>query len=308
MYSLLTFPLKYMPKPKPKSKIPVIQLQQKPSQNRIKPIVNKPLTLVTCWYTMKSKFPPQKYLNWIRNFVSIVKHFNLVIYTDSSSIHFFSFIKDMPQIQIIIRPIEQFHTNKFEAQWLQNHNKSELPLHKVIDWRLNMLWNEKIFFVKDAIERRIFDSPFYGWCDIGYFRNNPDDLHTDLLVNWAKNIETRLMPNIIHYGRVQNNDILFQKLESEIKSHYIYKLKTQPTNKYDEITYAGGFFIGTPQVLLQYSKIYDEKLAYYFENGYLIKDDQLIVMDIITMNPRLFCIHTEAKKYNNWFMFQRALL
>ena len=42
----------------------------------------KLLTLSTCWYKVKSKFPSTKYIKWIENFISIVNNFNLVIYTD----------------------------------------------------------------------------------------------------------------------------------------------------------------------------------------------------------------------------------
>ena len=48
--------------------------------------MNPLLTLSTCWYNLKSKFLPQQYLLWIDNFLSIVKNFNLVIYTDDKSI------------------------------------------------------------------------------------------------------------------------------------------------------------------------------------------------------------------------------
>ena len=40
------------------------------------------LTLSTCYYNIKSKFPPTKYLDWANNLFSIVGRFNLVIYTD----------------------------------------------------------------------------------------------------------------------------------------------------------------------------------------------------------------------------------
>jgi hypothetical protein len=64
-----------------------------------------------------------------------------------------------------------------------------------------------------------------------------------------------------------------------------------------------------PEVAVNYMKIYEEKLNYYFTNDYFIKDDQTIIMDIIFTNSNMFYIHTENDiRYDNWFMFQRALL
>ena len=43
-----------------------------------------------------------------------------------------------------------------------------------------MLWCEKISFVKKTIEKNYFNTDWYGWCDIGYFRESNNDL-TDLI-------------------------------------------------------------------------------------------------------------------------------
>jgi hypothetical protein len=86
-------------------------------------------------------------------------------------------------------------------------------------------------------------------------------------------------------------------------------LETPPTIKYTENCFAGGFFILKPEVAVNYMKIYEEKLNYYFTNDYFIKDDQTIIMDIIFTNSNMFYIHTENDiRYDNWFMFQRLLL
>jgi hypothetical protein len=271
---------------------------------------NNIITFVTCWYNFKSKFSPKKYMLWINNLLSIVNNFNLVIYTDLASVQMLlSFVKN-DKIKIIIKPINHFVTYKYKDNWIKNHTTSDMLLHKVTDWQLNMLWNEKIFFVKDAFRNKYFNSLYYGWCDIGYFRNGYDDLNTSYLHHWPNHFKIMsLKKNFIHYGQVQNNEKNIEELEEDIKSHYSYGLKTQPTNKYDEISFAGGFFILSNEMVEKYAYLYDKKLEYYFTNNYFIKDDQMIVMDIIFTNPNLFDIHREQNpKYNNWFMFQRLLL
>ena len=272
------------------------------------------ITFVTCWYELKSKFSSNHYLIWIKNLLSIVNNFNLVIYTDFKSYNsLFPLIKNNERIKIIIKPITEFYTYKYKENWKKNHESSNMELHKQTDWQLNMLWNEKVFFVENAIKNRYFNSIYYGWCDIGYFRNGPDDLHTKYLGNWPnkmKMLQNPFSKRVIHYGCVQNDPNEYTSLLNDITKHYNNNLplKSAPTNKYEAICFAGGFFILKPELIHHYARLYDEKLKYYFNNNYFIKDDQMIIMDIIFTNQSLFCIHKEENpKFNNWFMFQRLL-
>jgi hypothetical protein len=257
---------------------------------------------------------------WIKNLLSIVNHFNLVIYTDQTSLKVIIPLLDNnknSRIKVVIKPIQNFNTYKYKAHWIKNHSASHMNLHKIIDWELNMLWNEKIFFVKDAIDHKYFTTDLYGWCDIGYFRNEPGDLHTDFLIYWPKLTNESFTKEVIHYGRVQTNEIIYNQLYNDIHNHYYTPLrstqsnstKLPPTNKYEENCFSGGFFILPKTMCDLYAKLYDDKLAYYFSNNYFIKDDQLIVMDIIFTHPELFYIHKEQYSvFNHWFMFQRLLL
>ena len=45
------------------------------------------ITFSSCFYIIKSKFDPSKYIEWMKNFLSIVNEFNLVIYTDEKNIN-----------------------------------------------------------------------------------------------------------------------------------------------------------------------------------------------------------------------------
>jgi hypothetical protein len=115
--------------------------------------------------------------------------------------------------------------------------------------------------------------------------------------------------NLIHYACVQNDIKIHNKLTNNIENHYNKYLLTNPNPNYTENCFAGGFFISRKDLLNIYAKLYDSKLQYYFSNKYFIKDDQTILLDIITMNPNLFYIHREDDKYfDNWFMFQRLLV
>ena len=174
-----------------------------------------------------------------------------------------------------------------------------------------MLWNEKVFFVNETIKKRYFNTLYYGWCDIGYFRNRINDIHSSLLNNWPNPLRLINYPFnnlMIHYGCVQKNTTTYVKLLNEVKEHY-KKSVSNPPPVYHENCFAGGFFISREDPIKHYTALYDNKLTCYFENDYFIKDDQTIIMDLIFTNPHLFYIHTEDNdKYDNWFMFQRLLL
>jgi hypothetical protein len=116
-----------------------------------------------------------------------------------------------------------------------------------------MLWNEKIFFVNETIKNRYFNSLYYGWCDIGYFRNRPHDIHTAYLQNWPnpeKLLSRNFINRYIHYACVQNDPTILETLSYDIKLHYTNKLETPPTLRYTELCFAGGFFILRPPFVL----------------------------------------------------------
>ena len=48
--------------------------------------------------------------------------------------------------------------------------------------------------------------------------------------------------------------------QNKIKSHYSDKLASQPTDKIEEICFAGGFFILTRDLIDIYVRLYDEKI------------------------------------------------
>lgn len=279
------------------------------------------LTVVTCWYHIKSKFSPTKYVSWIQNLLFIVGNFNLIIYTDLKSFELISNLDGLnnPLIRIVFLNFEQFITYQFKDNWIKNHNESGLELHQHVDWKLNMLWNEKVFFVQDAYKRKYFNTPYYAWCDIGYFRNELNDTPLRFLKNqWPDYNKLTKEPfsiPYVHYGCIQNNNIQFVSLKSKITSFYKYKnnlgvnYSLGPNPDLTINCFAGGFFLIHRQLIDLYAKIYFNKLAYYFANNYIIKDDQTIITDIIFTNSNLFYIHYElTNKFNNWFMFQRLLI
>lgn len=265
----------------------------------------------TCWYLFKAKFDPSVFSVWIDNMLSNVNNYYLVIYTDKHSISFVENYGLNPRIKIVEKPIEEFYNYKYREQWISNHERNDFIKNKV-DWRVNMLWSEKIHFVEQTINEKYHNKDnnitLYGWCDIGYFRGREYDLSTDKLSMWPNNIKLNSFNmNKIHYACVNNDTNYINEIFRMVNNKNEKGLPKQELSA-NQISIGGGFFMLDKSKMEWWKNLYDTTLNLYFENGYLIKDDQIILADCIFSNMPNFILHTEnIAHYDNWFMFQRIL-
>jgi len=264
------------------------------------------ITFSSCFYILKSKYEPNKYIEWMNNFISIVNQFNLVIYTDIKSSTYIN-TNNNPKIKVIIKPIEDFYNYKYKDYWIENHKKN-LLLNDKSCWELNMLWSEKIQFVKETAQKKYFDTEFYGWCDIGYFRNRSGDIHTSELSNWGNNKDFfENNKDKICYGCISNNDNYLNYLFKIVNNKNEYGLPKEEIPS-TQNSIAGGFFILSKEKINWWSNTFDDKLQLYFKHNYLVKDDQIILLDCIFTNLDFFKLFRENRMaYDVWFMFQRYL-
>jgi len=266
------------------------------------------ITFSTCFYIIKSKFDASTYVYWMNNFISIVNHFNLVIYTDQNSIKYID-TKNNPRIKVILKSFEEFYNYKYKEYWLRNHEKN-VYLNQRVDWSVNMLWSEKIQFVKETLERKYFITDYYGWCDVGYFRNRSNDIHSIYLSDWSNSEKISALDKTkIHYACVNNDSEYITQLTKQINTKNEKGLPSEPIPPIQQ-SIAGGFFIAHKEMIPWWSLIYDTKVINYFEHGYLVKDDQVVLANCILDNDlnRHFQLYYEnISEYDHWFMFQRIL-
>ena len=77
----------------------------------------------------------------------------------------------------------------------------------------------------------------------------------------------------------------------------------------DQVSIAGGFFMAHHSKIESWKTIFANKLALYFQHDYLVKDDQILLVDCILSNVDSFILCRENQVgLDNWFMFQRLLL
>lgn len=264
------------------------------------------LTLSTAWYRLggQSKYTEDTYKKWINIFLSQIKNFNLVIYTNSDSL---ADVKkyESSNIVIVVKELSEFYNYKYKTYWITNHDKNSLLRDTC--WELNMLWSEKISFVKSTIENSYFRSTWYGWCDIGYFRCRKYDITAEQQCMWPNRSKLEQLDETkIHYACVRPSQIRYVfQLACKLNDKGLPETPLPP----DQVTIGGGFFLIQPHKIDWWHHEYDDKLRLYFENNYLVKDDQIILASIIPNRMKYFKLYTEADpKYDNWFMFQRLLL
>jgi hypothetical protein len=263
------------------------------------------VTFATCWYALTSKFPADTYLNWMRHLLLGLDNFYLVLFTDAAGEqmlreHFAPYYFANPHLKIIQKPCEQWHNYTYKNHWIKNHQKNS-SLNDRTEWKLNMLWAEKTHFVNDARVNEYFQpTEFYGWCDIGYFRQGP----CPMFANTPK--LRALNKNKIYYARVDARQMReLGRLVADKNSNGLPRVPIPP----EQMSIAGGFFIAHQSKIESWKNTFDKKLALYFEHEYLVKDDQIIIVDCVLSEPHRFeIIQDTDPKQNPWFYFRRFLV
>ena len=257
------------------------------------------ITLVTCWYTLKSKLPKEEYTQWIQYFFKHVQTIQVVVYTNRES---YAWLEPYitPSIKVIFKEFQAFHTWDNKDQWIANHAKNDLLNNKSrwdVDWRLNMLWSEKIHFVKE-VKDKYGDTQYYGWCDIGYFRHDKTPLHWPRLQHLKK--------DKLYYG-VPGSRTTLNQLIHLILDKNEQNMPTIPIPP-GQVSIAGGFFLSHRQNIDWWHNVYYNRLKDYFKHDYVVKDDQIIIIDCIVHHLNRFELVEETNPHKDrWFVFQSVL-
>jgi Bacterial protein of unknown function (HtrL_YibB) len=123
-------------------------------------------TVVTAYYAVKSKFPAETYLNWIRIFMAA--DLAVVVFGDEPSLALLKAeFPENARRRYRLKPFEQFVTS--EWSWETDFDlDEEQSLHSM---ELYKIWNEKPFFVRDVVAENPFHTEAFAWVDIGCIRD-----------------------------------------------------------------------------------------------------------------------------------------
>lgn len=119
--------------------------------------INNPLTIVSGYWKITNKHG-NNFDKWFKNTLSI--NCPYVFFSDKETIEIIkTYRKELPTYYIECN-IEDFHTYKYKDRMIiDNYHCPSVEL--------NLIWNEKAFLVKKALEVNPFDSEFFCWVDAG---------------------------------------------------------------------------------------------------------------------------------------------
>jgi hypothetical protein len=118
-----------------------------------------------------------------------------------------------------------------------------------------------------------------------------------------------LDPSKIHYACINNDVNYMSQMTQLVNNKHENGLPVNPIPPIQQ-SIAGGFFILYKDKVEWWAQIYECKLRLYFDNDYLVKDDQILLVNCILDNDfrNHFQLHYEQNmNFDNWFMFQRIL-
>lgn len=243
------------------------------------------LTIVTAYYNIKSKFPNDTYIGWMRKMLHSIQA-PIVIYTDKNS-------RDILEkeclcstrqyrTQIIEVEINDMRAYQFKDQFNQTY---QIDLYKdKHSTELYMIWAEKSEMIRKVAEDNPFKSDVFLWCDIGYFRD-VKDISTLSLWPSTKNLEV---------DRV--NMLLLEP----------FKEGDQNEIAQTEVRLGGGCIILGREIARWFADTYFETLARRFERNAYSGNDQFVLAEIAISAPDKFNL-IRTPKPDDWFYFVEHL-
>lgn len=132
-----------------------------------------PNTIVTAYFRLSSKHSPKEYDAWMFNMLSLQDA--MVIYTTVDMVSQIKRLRSHATDLTLIVPIALKDTrmgSRYDAAfWKKQHLMDpEMGIHT--DARMYWVWNEKAEFLWRTVGSNPFQSTFFAWVDIGYFRTS----------------------------------------------------------------------------------------------------------------------------------------
>jgi hypothetical protein len=265
------------------------------------------ITLVTCYYNIKSKQPHSQYLEWMGNLLKNIKC-PLIVYCDSSSKKSIEDIIKLNKnkfIKIVTLEMSDFFVNQYQKYFEYSYSiDAEKNIHSI---DLYKVWNEKFNFTKKAIEINPFNSDYFYWIDIGCFRKNCTGLNYNNFKNW---------PNTKKLEQYSNNIILFQTHNFSEKDKILDNYGLTNDNLCIACKHKGwgggrlvaGFFGGKKENMLLFSKLYYDMLIKWNFSKRFIGKENYIMTNVYLQNIDMFHLFTKdntnmqhTKDTHMWF-------
>ena len=233
-------------------------------------LITSPSTVVTAYFTLKSKFAKAEYLKWMTSMLSIQDA--MVIFTSPEMIGTMQSLRSHATNRTVIIPFELSQIEllqKYDEQfWEQQLEKDpEKRVHH--SYQLFWIWLSKSFFVKTAIDIDVFNSDIFMWSDIGCYRNSRYN---------GKEI-------IVHIPQIPKDRILQMAHHEPKPPPYIWW-----NDKYSQSAYfyhSGSQMIGYKTTWLQLHREFTATVEGFVQRGMFIGEDQTVLQSTCLRVPSL---------------------
>ena len=251
---------------------------------------NKTIIFYTLIYKIKSKFDFNIYVEWGKNLLSNLQNQQLVIFTNNETLSIINhLIEGNPNIHICLRELSEFKYNKYKDILIQNTNKIFFPNHD-IDYKLILIWLERHIMIQQVMKE--YDFNFYCHIDWGYFRDNT------VYNNFCnQNLLNKLEENKIYFALIRNDIPYLKKIINYLQdnnnlSNNIHKIITE-----NLWSIGGGISIMNKKNISWWLKIYQEEIQKFIKKKFYIKDDQVILINVIFNSENItnFTLLTDKK-------------
>jgi glycosyltransferase involved in cell wall biosynthesis len=257
-----------------------------------------PVTIVTAYYPVPSKFSNVQYIDWIQNFLTKIPC-HLIIYTDETTAAIFDKMRKdyLDRTKIFVKPFHQLNMTQLGHYWTEQKEMDHETYHTEY---LYILWNEKTQFVHEAIQHNPFDSDYFFWCDIGAFRT-PE--HLPILINF---------PNPEKVYRLNQKQIHILQIEPFQSGDLVQGENGIPVHDFKQDSRVGGGIFGGHQDAWKEwrEKYYDMMIRFAQEKRFTGKD-QNIMASIYVMNPDFVHLVQHHPYFNGtgdkWFFMEYYL-
>ena len=241
-------------------------------------------TLVSAFFPIKSKFPPDRYLHWGETFLSLEA--SLVLFTTPELAPVFKASRGSKPTFIVPIEFEEIDTWRlYKSKWIEDHAKDyDKAIHTP---ELYAIWAQKAFFVEKAIQMNVFKTDYFFWCDFGAFRNpaiNPVILKTFPSTNY-----------------LLENKVLFQSI-ADLRPEE----KIVGSSEKDRIV--GGLWGGAASACLKWKAAYQQMLEAFFAAGTFAGKDQTVMLSAFLKDPSLATVvRCTRPGIDKWFFLEHLL-
>jgi len=233
-------------------------------------------TMVTAYFSVKSKHTHGEYMDWMRNMLSLQDA--MVIYTAPSLIQEIRKFREhaCSSTCIVAMNLEDTRVNQeFGPKFWQDQHQIDPERHKVSGHNSDVyrIWNEKFNFVQLAASSNPFLSENFMWSDIGCYRDSKYNGRTQMTdTSLLKSPYAILVVNIWPYQSEDIANPFFTQCDGNIKCRRI----------------AAAQFAGSRTAIMTTADLYYKTLSEFKHGKHFAGNDQNVMARMCLLHPTRF--------------------